>query len=138
MDIIINFVTDLRTLFGLSLPLFLGIYSLVFLNFYIFGINKINFRINFSLFIVFGFIIFILGNLKAENSLTNYLVSTSDNSLGGTFGQNLQAGSILGFYSISTLFVISIMFSVSPKTITTFFVNIFLISSFYYHQLNEE
>ena len=128
MDIIINFVTDLRTLFGLSLPLFLGIYSLVFLNFYIFGINKINFRINFSLFIVFGFIIFILGNLKAENSITNYLVSTSDNTLAGTFGQNFQSGSILGFYSISTLFVISIMFSVSPKTITKFFVNIFLIA----------
>ena len=73
MDIIINFVTDLRTLFGLSLPLFLGIYSLVFLNFYIFGINKINFRINFSLFIVFGFIIFILGNLIGDSYFDGHL-----------------------------------------------------------------
>ena len=121
MDIIINFVTDLRNLFGLSLPLFLGIYSLVFLNFYFFGINRINFRINFSLLIVFGFIIFILGNLKAENSFTNYLISTSDNSLGGTFGQKFQSGSIFGFYFVSIFFVISIIFSVSPKIITKFF-----------------
>ena len=128
MDIIINFVTDLRNLFGLSLPLFLGIYSLVFLNFYFFGINRINTKINFSLLIVFGFIIFILGNLKAENSFTNYLISTSDNSLGGTFGQKFQSGSIFGFYFVSIFFVISIIFSVSPKIITKFFTNIFLIA----------
>jgi len=127
MDVITNFLTDLRAFFGFSLPLILSVYSISFLAFYFFGFNKTNLRINFTLTLILFFALFILGNLKAENEITKYFVYTSDNSLGGSLGQQLQSNSIIAFYSTSLFFVLIILLSISPKNVIKAFLNSGLI-----------
>ncbi len=127
MDVITNFVTDLRAIFGFSLPLILSVYSLSFLAFYFFGFNKTNLRINFTITLILIFAVFILSNFKAENEITKYFVYTSDNSLGGSLGQKLQSNSIIAFYSTSLFFVFIILLSISPKNVIKAFLNSGLI-----------
>ena len=127
MDVITNFITDLRAIFGFSLPLILSVYSISFLAFYFFGFNKTNLRINFTFTLILIFAIFVLSNFRAENEITKYFVYTSDNSLGGSLGQQIQLNSIFAFYSTSLFFVFIILLSISPKNVIKAFLNSGLI-----------
>ena len=114
MDIINNLILDIKNIFGFAFPIFLGIYSLIFLGFYFIGLNKFYLRFNITLLFIFLFVFFMLANFRGDNIFTTYFISSSDTSLAGTFGQKFQLNSILKFYIISSMFLILILFSISP------------------------
>ena len=127
MDIINNLILDIKNIFGFAFPIFLGIYSLIFLGFYFIGWNKFYLRFNFTLLFVFLFVVFVLANFRGDNLFTTYFISSSDTSLAGTFGQKFQLNSILKFYITSSMFLILILFSISPIKLSKVTFNFSLI-----------
>ena len=127
MDIINNLILDIKNIFGFAFPVFLGIYSLIFLGFYFIGLNKFYLRFNITLLFIFLFVFFMLANFRGDNIFTTYFISSSDTSLAGTFGQKFQLNSILKFYITSSMFLILILFSVSPIKLSKLTFNFSLI-----------
>lgn len=127
MDIINNLILDIKNIFGFAFPIFLGIYSLIFLGFYFIGLNKFYLRFNITLLFIFLFVFFMLANFRGDNIFTTYFISSSDTSLAGTFGQKFQLNSILKFYIISSMFLILILFSISPIKLSKLTFNFSLI-----------
>jgi len=127
MDIINNLILDIKNIFGFAFPVFLGIYSLIFLGFYFIGLNKFYLRFNITLLFIFLFVFFMLANFRGDNIFTTYFISSSDTSLAGTFGQKFQLNSILKFYITSSMFLILILFSISPIKLSKLTFNFSLI-----------
>ena len=127
MDIINNLILDIKNIFGFAFPIFLGIYSLIFLGFYFIGLNKFYLRFNITLLFIFLFVFFMLANFRGDNIFTTYFISSSDTSLAGTFGQKFQLNSILKFYITSSMFLILILFSISPIKLSKLTFNFSLI-----------
>ena len=111
MDIINNLILDIKNIFGFAFPIFLGIYSLIFLGFYFIGLNKFYLRFNITLLFIFLFVFFMLANFRGDNIFTTYFISSSDTSLAGTFGQKFQLNSILKFYITSSMFLLLLISS---------------------------
>jgi len=127
MDIINNLILDIKNIFGFALPVFLGIYSLIFIGFYFIGLNKFYLRFNFTLLFIFLFVFFMLANFRGDNLFTTYFISSSDTSLAGTLGQKFQLNSILQFYITSSMFLVLIIFSISPIKFSKLLFNFSLI-----------
>jgi len=131
MDIINNLILDIKNIFGFAFPVFLGIYSLIFFGFYFIGLNKFYLRFNFTLLFIFLFVFFLLANFRGDNLFTTYFIASSDTSLAGTLGQKFQLNSILKFYITSSMFLILILFSISPIKFSKLIYNFSLILSMF-------